>query len=486
METVQNAPSTPSSYDWRAKVESIKKKASSLRDDRKQSEPEELELQLYTIVNTLENLCLDVKGLKSAVRDQDLNRLMKTVESAVHNQTQVMRDHYKVKANFKCLRDLYIGSPEDSKEDIERENGGLLKDSYSWILDHDDFRRFNNSPASRLLWVNGEPRTGKTMLLCGIIDELKKKPSLTLSYFFFRSTEDHQEDASSALRGIIWLLCANNMALISYVREHYDNRGNKLFEGGSSFTPLACILKNMLQDPCLRDCIIIIDALDECSDDTRKCLINLIVELSTSFPAKWIVSSRSSRVIKRKFRDAEGIIPLKVTKDSISQAVNFFIHHRVDEMKHSEWYDPKIKEVVLENLLLNANGSFLWVDLVCKYLKDCAPWHARKCLSETPPGVNELYKRMLRPILILPDGNDYQQILAKACIKGRPLTLDELPTLVPRLKKFSQETLKEIIGNCGSFLTLTQDTTIDFLHPSARDYLMENAKDFLFPDSTKV
>ncbi|CZR68133.1 uncharacterized protein PAC_18032 [Phialocephala subalpina] len=50
--------------------------------------------------------------------------------------------------------------------------GGLLKDSYRWILDNTDFQRWRQDEQSRLLWIKGDPGKGKTMLLCGIIDEL--------------------------------------------------------------------------------------------------------------------------------------------------------------------------------------------------------------------------------------------------------------------------------------------------------------------------
>jgi len=58
------------------------------------------------------------------------------------------------------------------KKRIEETKGGLVRNSYRWILDSSDFRRLRNDPNSRLLWIKGDPAKGKTMLLCGIIDEL--------------------------------------------------------------------------------------------------------------------------------------------------------------------------------------------------------------------------------------------------------------------------------------------------------------------------
>ena len=44
---------------------------------------------------------------------------------------------------------------------------------YSWVLNNAEFRRWCNGD-SQLLWVKGDPGKGKTMLQCGIINELEK------------------------------------------------------------------------------------------------------------------------------------------------------------------------------------------------------------------------------------------------------------------------------------------------------------------------
>jgi len=54
------------------------------------------------------------------------------------------------------------------------------------VLDNSSFKQWYNNPQSQLLWVKGDPRKGKTILLCGIIDELQKTVARTasVSYFF--------------------------------------------------------------------------------------------------------------------------------------------------------------------------------------------------------------------------------------------------------------------------------------------------------------
>ncbi|KAK4181982.1 hypothetical protein QBC35DRAFT_365076, partial [Podospora australis] len=51
--------------------------------------------------------------------------------------------------------------------------GGLLAGAYRWVFDTPDFRRWHDQSESRLIWIKGDPGKGKTMLLCGIINELE-------------------------------------------------------------------------------------------------------------------------------------------------------------------------------------------------------------------------------------------------------------------------------------------------------------------------
>jgi len=91
---------------------------------------------------------------------------------------------------------------------IEQTKGGLLPDSYCWILSHQHFTDWRDGDKTRLLWVKGDPGKGKTMLLIGIVRELQKiKPtheSGLLSYFFCQGTDSKLNNATAVLRGLIY------------------------------------------------------------------------------------------------------------------------------------------------------------------------------------------------------------------------------------------------------------------------------------------
>jgi hypothetical protein len=51
----------------------------------------------------------------------------------------------------RCLADLRLADPREEKARIEQTKGGLFRDSYKWILDNGQFRRWQEEKDSRVL-----------------------------------------------------------------------------------------------------------------------------------------------------------------------------------------------------------------------------------------------------------------------------------------------------------------------------------------------
>ncbi|KKF92131.1 Vegetative incompatibility protein HET-E-1 [Ceratocystis platani] len=260
----------------------------------------------------------------------------------------------------KYLSDLYVTDPSIDKMDIESRKGGLLKESYRWIVSHENFQQFLKESESSILWIKGDPGKGKTMLLCGIIDELERARQASLSYFFCQATNDRVNTASSVLRGLIYYLACRNPHLTKHIRNRYG-RKKDVFNSPGAWHELCEILTSMLNDPSLKNAILIVDALDECRT-SQKDLLQFIAKPS---PAKWIVSSRNSPDVQDILDDAEQKVKihLEINQESVSAAVDSFIDFKVDQLAQKKKYKREMKLAVLEHLRTNADGTFLWVSL---------------------------------------------------------------------------------------------------------------------------
>lgn len=386
----------------------------------------------------------------------------------------------------KCIQDIRQTDPRHDKQRIEETGGGLLEDPHRWILDNTTFKKWKEDQHSRLLWVKGDPGKGKTMLLCGVIDSLRNSMPQTVlvSYFFCQATDSRINSATAVLRGLLYMLVHQQPSLVSHVREKYDHAGRSLFEEANAWIAMTEIFADVLQDNSLSTTYLIVDALDECVTDLSKLLSFIAKQSSVSSRVKWIVSSRNWPDIEEELERAEHKtrLSLELNAGSVAAAVKIFIAQKTRQLAQDKRYTPELEDKVLQHLTSNANDTFLWVGLVCQDLKRTRTWNVVKKLAQFPPGLGSLYRRMLQQIRESDSTELCLQVLAVTVILYRPVTVAELVVLTGQLTDFANDldSVQEIIRLCGSFLTLRNDT-VYFVHQSAKNFLIREASDKVFP-----
>ncbi|KAK7408615.1 hypothetical protein QQX98_009217 [Neonectria punicea] len=447
--------------DWSGQLSDIKDAESAVQRDMEQYNTEESKTRLRELSDTANTMQKSLQGIYSVIQGQ------------IEQQVNWRKDN----KHKQIIKDLRETDPRDDKTRIQDAKGGLLRDSYRWILDHESFQKWRSDPQSQLLWIKGDPGKGKTMLLCGIIDELEKEPSNCLSYFFYQATDARLSTATAVLRGLIYLLVARQPSLISHVREKYDHAGKQAFEDGNAWEALSKILASILNDPTLDGAILVINALDECKTN-RHQLLGFITRPSR---VKWVVSGRNWQDIEESLGSTEHKVwlQLKLNQGSISKAVDIYIDYKVDELTDLKDYDKATRDAVKNHLSANADGTFLWVALVCKELADHTITRNRHTLSQLrkfPSGLDALYVRMMKQISESRDASLCKEILAIASVVYRPITLEELKVCVKAMEQDDYDDLPHIIKAYGSFLTLRKGVMY-FVHQSAKDFLLDKASD---------
>ncbi|EEU39226.1 uncharacterized protein NECHADRAFT_70532 [Fusarium vanettenii 77-13-4] len=345
-------------------------------------------------------------------------------------------------ADDECLRDLRTTDPRIDKTRIEKGKGGLMQGSYRWVLEDSKFQQWAQETEGCLLWVKGDPGKGKTMLLCGLVDELTKSQH-ALSYFFCQATDSRINNATSVLRGLIYLLVDQEPSLKRHIRTKWNHGGKSIFDPPNGWHVLCNMLNDILRDHSEPTCLVI-DALDECEGSSLSSLLNLIVSTASEFPhVRWLVSSRNLPNIERGLGGANPSwrldISLEANAGPVSRAVADYIGHKVSNLAnlHSE---TELRKELQETMQDKANGTFLWAAL---------------------------------------------RILATMFLAYRPLRLQELALLADLRGNFAKhDTLVRLVRRCGSFLSIQQGTeTVHFVHQSAKDFLRDNKDvlDGMFP-----
>ena len=307
-----------------------------------------------------------------------------------------------------CLTDLLLIDPRNEKIRIERTKGGLLTDSFHWILSNSEFQRWHEGNWSQLLWIKGDAGKGKTMLMIGIINELQRqvarsgKSSVTevLSYFLCQGTDSRLNTATVILRGIIYLLASEQPFLISHLRKTYDHAGQKLLEDSSAFYSLSDVFRQMVQDPRLTVAYLAVDALDECEVGLSQ-LLDLITWTVSAQPTrvKWIVSSRNRYDIEQRLGldNSHTRLSLELNADHISHAVDVYVDYKVSQLASLQNHKA-LQDQVRDQMHQKSDGTFLWVALVFEQLLGALRRNVSRVLNRIPKGLMPLYDRMMNQI----------------------------------------------------------------------------------------
>ncbi|KAI8271206.1 Vegetative incompatibility protein HET-E-1 [Colletotrichum sp. SAR11_239] len=269
--------------------------------------------------------CLVIRGIcdySDAHKNKRWQEYAATTAAAFAKELLSIVSSGQVKKENKIVLDSFV-----DKEHILEKKDKLFRKSYRWIIDNPEFRQWRNSTQSRRLWIKGDPGKGKTMLLCGIIEELEN--SNRLCYFFCQATEERLSTANAVLRGLILHLVRQYPALISHVRKEYDNKYEATFDGHNAWQDLCRILESMLEDEYLGEILIIVDALDECNRNWP----DIEKELG-------------------KKEDHAATLSLELNASSISHAVNEYIEWKVEGFAEMEPYksNSDLRRRMIENI----------------------------------------------------------------------------------------------------------------------------------------
>lgn len=459
--------------DWNGQLDDIKVARAAVEQRSKEYNSQKLYKTLNAAASTAEPQHKKLVELLGAIELQS-----KRQEETQHDQD-----------DKKCLNDLFQTDPRDDKDRIQQTKGGLLRDCYLGILDRPDYEQFWTRDEMRLFWIKGDPGKGKTMLMCGIVDELKKKPATRLSWFFCQATNGNLSNATAVLQGLIYKLADENRWLIQqYVRKAYDAGGKQRFEDQNAWQVLTSILKDILQSDIQDGLVLVVDALDECGTGGEG-LLSFIIEMSRSSKAKWIISSRKEPFVEDQMEEIldTTALQLELTGAVVSEAVGIYIREKVDELQRKKKYDQPTRDRLEQKFIEKSNDTFLWVALVCQQLEQNVDRkkNPSPVLDRVPRGLTELYWQMMHKILNDENGERREQckaILRVISVVYRPITLEELASIVESLTPYQDdaEALEREVTFCGSFFNIL-DGTVYFVHQSAKEFLLDVAFSKLRP-----
>jgi hypothetical protein len=332
------------------------------------------------------------------------------------------------------------------------------------------------------------------MMMMALKEEIARRVSATpdpkaaTAFFFCQNTVPELSNAAAVVRGLTFLLAAEQPALQIYLARKYAQAGERLFEGLNVLPSLWTTLADMAQDASVSRLYLLVDALDECEEDSLRTFLVLTTSPTASCKIKWVFTSRNIQSIQEQLLHI-GLshhTSLEVNSSRVSEAVALFIRYKVDRLAAQKQYDSELQQQVRVEMEARADGTFLWVALVCKELERVKVRKTLGTMQQMPDGLPQLYQRMLEQIATNNDKEDRgfcEALLRAITIAQRPLYQAEIGQLagLPSDVIDDSQAIEELVGSCGSFLTI-REGIISFVHQSAKDYFTTGYGCSIFPD----
>lgn len=379
----------------------------------------------------------------------------------------------------KCLAHLRGTDPRLDKRRIEDLKGGLRVDLWNWVFADVTFKQWQNETDNGILWIRGGPGRGKTMMLCRIINELQRGQTGKVAYFFCQASNDALSSSAAVLRGLVYMLATEHKVVQDLVEEKYKAAGKQLFMDYNAWYALRDIFHEVLDQSDMRPMVIIIDALDECTEGLLQLLDTIISTSTTASHVKWVISSRHTPAIQGRFEGAtqSSVLRIDLGLSSENDSFSTLLQTKVDALASSRSYDKETKLAVSLHFERNADENLLWISIACQALEALELGNVIKAVHQFPRGLDQLYSHLLDQITRPSDdetrhqdSSKCRQILTVAAVVTRPISIAELSCLISTEKHDTARYVKI----CNVFLTVREET-IYFVHQSGKDFLLSSA-----------
>ncbi|KAH7140282.1 hypothetical protein B0J13DRAFT_477392 [Dactylonectria estremocensis] len=393
-----------------------------------------------------------------------------------------------------CIEALFAtaGDYDRHREQLDMPVQGTC----SWIFQHHKFVNFRNSEDPSLLWITGNPGCGKSILSRFLTDTLESiaedkdeaasKP--IICSFFFKDGQDKRTQSESAVSSLLHQLTMARPILSWFARE-------ELAAKGSAFTLSPEAVWRVMCKACSRvpkrQVICIVDALDECSENSRNRFIRMMLSTFSSPDAKktagWLkvlVTSRPQPEIEMQFK-FDTTIRLRGENEtrSVAHDIGMVIKDRVQKLKTDSTLTPETCEVVERVLNEKADGTFLWISLV---LESIISGRSRKLsavekrLAVIPKDLDALYAHALQ------ESDEEEEEISRKLLSillaaTRPLSLKELNiclSLNSTTKCLSdmehEPDINHTVKSYGGFFIRIAHSQVSLVHQTAREYLLRD------------
>ncbi|CAE6486732.1 unnamed protein product, partial [Rhizoctonia solani] len=423
-----------------------------------------------------EDLIRHYRRIQSLFRQLQANLSMSTWSIA--NELLVDARLKALNPEEKATYDSSLSSSISRRTCTEGTRTGVLANLVKWACERD-------TPA--VYWMNGMAGTGKTTIACSFAEWLEQHELLAGSFFCTRTSVDCR-DVTRIIPSVVYQLARYSASFQSTL---CDMLSAKPDAGSKSISKqFECLLKDPLQqmtDGMLDSLVVVIDALDECDDQSGvETILDMLFQHAPHLPLKFFVTSRPEPGIYNKMLthgESRAAIYLHDIEKSLVRAdIELYLRENLAFMS------PSSSDI--ERLVDRSGALFIYAATLVRYIhptKQLADPHKRlrSVLSMTPEAIKEhaqidgLYTAVLKSALSeeeldAEETEDIRAVLRTVLFAPEPISVETIAKLAgidePRRVEYALHPLRSVLHQ-------SEETgLVSTLHASFPDFMFNDKR----------
>ncbi|KAJ7499617.1 ankyrin repeat-containing domain protein [Mycena latifolia] len=334
---------------------------------------------IKSLLNTW--LVLDIWDV-SRQQQQDTDGILSSIRDATHNQHATERDNiidWITSENFlQRQADIYSAWQPGTGE---------------WLLEHPRFKNWESSSGT-ILWCNGMPGAGKTVLASMVVNHLGARfwnDNIGVACMYLNHKETETQTPANLLAAI-WTQLVIGKPIPAAVHELYQHHRERRTR--PSADEVHAVLRNFATTQYSR-VYLIVDALDEYPDDQRDFLLEKLSAMGPS--VNLMITSRPHITLVDFFPDVKPL-EIRATEDDIRRYVDIQIHRSHRLAKHVN-VRPELRDEIRSRVIGSVDGMFLLAKLHMASLTTKNTVKAvREALRQLPTDLKRTYDEAMERV----------------------------------------------------------------------------------------
>ena len=370
-----------------------------------------------------------------------------------------------------------------------------------WVFDHPEFDAWLKATERvKLLWLSGTTGFGKSVLAAYLTEELAKRSSSRIGYFFCKESVLLQE-VHQIVRTFLYQITTQNSEARTLIRGVWQQSESiadltasvsELF--AALFLPsLRCLSENV------EEVFLLIDGLNECPKDRIEKILqflNLVKSISeedSQIPRlRILLTCQRTPEISHALQQTPQVALQSIdNQENVKEYVVKKMGNLDRNSKLMRGFAMAKEPDPVEYFVNRHNGMFQWVSTMFKCLESMDPEEFEEFLnSSIPNDIDGLYRRVLKQLeknLETPDLKWVKEVISWTTIATRNLTISELryATMLSLKARSGHEielpALEQTLSKCGAFLNVPSgvpedEATVCLVHETFKKFVTNQEK----------